>query len=291
MDRLSDITNEDLQLYLDNELDRHKTVLISSIIEKKAEKSLLQQEQDILVRLDKFYRSKTLLLESSAAAFQIPEELLTEIEQKIEVDRPSQNTKLVFNFVSSIREAFKSLNPWSMVAGGAVTAFCAIGVLQISPNLLVSYEVVGSDTTVFRSLSAEQNFVNDSTLQNYGPSVFPKTGWVIANNIAYNVQISSGLGENTNMLEDGVVFVGDEFKLTALVLKAGVVSITYKTESAEPVELLKESSFEQGEVLTLPKDGYFRFSEPAGNDQISFYFDNKKHAILNFFVKNHTKQQ
>ena len=120
---------------------------------------------------------------------------------------------------------------------------------------------------------------------------FPKTGWVVGKNLAFNVQISNSVGADIHLSNNDVVFVNDEFKLATLVLEAGRVSITYKSKNEETVDLLREQTFEEGDVILLPENGYFRFSEPAGEDQILIYFDDQKPLALNFFVKHGTDQQ
>ena len=132
-----DISDEDLQLYLDGDLDESKTSFIDTIRENESIKNLSSQEQGILFRLKKFRRANELLETSSNLEFQIPDRLMKQIDQKIDAENFVKKTQTKSDILEKLRQAFKSANLWSMAAGGALASFCVLGVLQIQPNLIV----------------------------------------------------------------------------------------------------------------------------------------------------------
>jgi len=236
------ISINDLQLYLEDDIPDDKKKLIFEIENKNNDgKKLTTQEIKLIKELNKLRNVDDFFEKAIHNQPSMPKELQNEIDKRLDLEFDKEPS-FIQNF----------LNIKHLISGG-IGAFSAIAAMLFYTTIYTSsaYRLVESVSTT-KGTNLEISNIN-----------FPNQ-WLIKNDIAFALSFKLNEKEiNTN--GDVKVEIGDTLIFNLIPLKSRKIDIIYISSDGEKTTLYEKQKIQKGKKF-LSKD--LRIAEPIGTDKI-----------------------
>jgi hypothetical protein len=236
------ISTNDLQLYLEDDISDDKKRLIFEIENKNNDgKTLTSQETKLINELNILRNVDNFFEKAINNQPPMPKELQNEIDKRLD---------LAFDNEPSLIQSF--LNIKHLISGG-IGAFSAIAAMLFYTTIYTSsaYRLVESASTT-KGTNLEISNIN-----------FPNQ-WLIKNDIAF--ALSFKLDEKEiNTKEEVRVEIGDTLIFNLIPLKSRKIDIIYISSDGEKTTLYEKEKIQKGKKF-LSKD--LLIAKPIGTDKI-----------------------